>query len=95
MRVPIELTPLGWKAEPIRVEVDTDATIGQLIAKFKAAAMHEVYKSFRHGVIVLINEGSEPAHFSLSGTITTASCAPSRFAHWFARIPKVLCCFNW
>ena len=69
--VRIELRPLG--AEHIfRFEVDPDASVGQIVAKFKTVAFamfgsHDFGASYKHGTIVFINEASaSPQRFDLS-----------------------------
>ena len=68
--VPIELVLLDSE-HVFRFEVDLDASIGLVVAKFKKAAFeefgsHRFFDSHENGRVVLINEGSTFVHFELS-----------------------------
>ena len=68
--VPIELVPLDSE-RVFRFEVDPDASIGQVLLKFKKTAFeqfgsHHIFESYRNGKIVFINEGCSSKQFDFS-----------------------------
>lgn len=70
VKVHIELVSMDSDHD-ICFDVDDEATIGQVLARFKQAALikfksNSFFESYKNGTIVLISPGSLPRSFSLS-----------------------------